>query len=169
MRWDAFLVLQQLLIVLTIASQAWIAVRIIRRADGAEQYVRVMAFATGLLVFLVLRPLGLTFADLMLSARVQSDTLHAVLIGGVLPFLVGVFVSEATILALRLGMPVPIRLALMVAAFTLSQAAYTNYVALVTPGLALDRAFIPNLCYAAAVGLWLTFRYRERDAAATPR
>lgn len=84
-----------------------------------------------------------------------------VLIGGVLPFLVGVLVSEATILALRLGEPVWIRLMLMVAAFTLSQAAYTNFVALSTEGARLDRAFIPNLCYAAAVGLWLTFRYRE--------
>ena len=25
----------------------------------------------------------------------------------------------------------------------------------------LDRAFIPNLCYAIAVGIWLTFRYRD--------
>lgn len=161
MEWDAFLVLQQALILLTIASQVWIAVRVIARSRGAEQYVRLMAFCTGLLVFLVMRPLQLTFADLMLAARGQGSTVDVVLIGGVLPFLVGVLVSEATILALRLGEPVWIRLMLMVAAFTLSQAAYTNFVALSTEGARLDRAFIPNLCYAAAVGLWLTFRYRE--------
>ena len=52
----------------------------------------------------------------------------------------------------------------MVAGFTLSQAAYTNYVALTTRVTSLDRAFIPNLCYAVAVGIWLTFRYREASA-----
>lgn len=161
MRWDAFTVFQQLLILLTISSQIWIAIKVIMAAAGAEQYVRIMAFCTGLLVFLLSRPFGLTFADLMLAARVQHDMLNLVLIGGVMPFLVGVAVSETTILALRLGNPVPVRFALMIGGFTISQAAYTNYIALTTKVTSLDRAFIPNLCYAVAVGIWLTFRYRE--------
>jgi len=28
----------------------------------------------------------------------------------------------------------------------------------------LDRAFIPNICYAIAVGMWLTWRYRDEDS-----
>ncbi len=161
MQWDAFTVFQQFLILLTIGSQIWIAVKVILAAHGAEQYVRIMAFCTGLLVFLLSRPFGLTFADLMLAARVQTNLLNLVLIGGLMPFLVGVMVSEATIFALRVGNPVPIRFVLMVGGFTLSQAAYTNYIALTTRVTTLDRAFIPNLCYAVAVGVWLTFRYRE--------
>lgn len=164
MQWDAFTVFQQLLILLTISSQIWIALKVIMSATGPEQYVRIMAFCTGLLVFLLSRPFGLTFADLMLAARVQTDLLNLVLIGGVMPFLVGVAVSEATIIALRLGNPVPIRFMLMVAGFTLSNAAYTNYIALTTRVTSLDRAFIPNLCYAVAVGIWLTFRYRDAQA-----
>lgn len=161
MQWDAFTVFQQLLILLTISSQIWIAIKVIMAAHGPEQYVRIMAFCTGLLLFLLSRPFGLTFADLMVAARAQENLLNLVLIGGVMPFLVGVMVSEATILALRMGNPIPIRFMLMVAAFTLSQAAYTNFIALTTDGVRLDRAFIPNLCYAVAVGIWLTFRYRD--------
>ena len=43
-----------------------------------------------------------------------------------------------------------------------AQAAYTNFIAVTTHLTTLDKAFIPNLCYAVSVGLWLTFRYRER-------
>jgi hypothetical protein len=84
-----------------------------------------------------------------------------IVVGGVFPFVVGVFVSELTIIALYIGKPVPIRMVLMVAAFTISQAAYTNFVAWTAQVTSLDKAFIPNLCYAIAVGLWLTFRFRE--------
>jgi hypothetical protein len=164
MQWDAFTFFQQLLILLTIGSQIWIAIRVVLAAHGAEQYVRLMSFCSGLLLFLLSRPFGLTFADLMLAARVQQELLPLLLIGGLMPFLVGIAVSEATIIALRLGNPVPIRLMLMIGAFTLSQAAYTNYVALTSRVTTLDRAFIPNLCYAVAVGIWLTFRYREAQA-----
>ena len=161
MKWDAFTILEQLLILLTISSQIWIAIRVIMASSGAEQYVRVMSFCSGLLLFLLSRPLKMTFADLMLAARVQENLLSLLLIGGVMPFLIGVFVSEATIVAMRIGNPVWIRTMLIVAAFTASQAAYTNYVALTTHVTSLDRAYIPNLCYAIAVGVWLTFRYRE--------
>ena len=81
-------------------------------------------------------------------------------VSGVFPFVVGIFISELTIYALFLGKPVPIRLVLMVAAFTISQAAYTNFMAWTSQTTRLDRAFIPNLCYAVSVGLWLTFRFR---------
>lgn len=161
MHWDAFTVLEQLLILLTISSQIWIAIKVILASSGAEQYVRVMSFCSGLLLFLLSRPLGITFADLMLAARVQDNLLSLALIGGVMPFLIGVAVSEATIMAMRIGNPVWVRTMLIVAAFTASQAAYTNYVALTTQVTSLDRAFIPNLCYAIAVGIWLTFRYRD--------
>lgn len=161
MQWDAFTALEQLLILLTIASQVWIAVKVIMASAGAEQYVRLMSFCSGLLMFLLSRPLGITFADLLLEARVQENLLSMVLIGGAMPFLIGIAVSEATIIAIRIGRPVWIRTMLIVAAFTASQAAYTNYIALTTHATSLDRAFIPNLCYAIAVGLWLTFRYRE--------
>ncbi|MGH8025593.1 MAG: hypothetical protein ACREO0_02595, partial [Pseudoxanthomonas sp.] len=67
-----------------------------------------------------------------------------------------------TIIAIGIGMPVLTRFVLMLGAFTSSQAAYTNFVAVTTHLTSLDRAFIPNLCYAVSVGLWLTFRYRER-------
>ena len=161
MQWDAFNVLEQMLILLTIASQVWIAIRVISSSSGAEQYVRIMAFCSGLLMFLLSRPLGVTFADLMLAARVQDNLLSLVLIGGVMPFLIGIAVSEATIIAMRIGNPVWIRTMLIVASFTASQAAYTNYVALTTQVTSLDRAYIPNLCYAVAIGIWLTFRYRD--------
>ena len=161
MQWDAFNVLEQMLILLTIGSQVWIAIRVITSSSGAEQYVRVMAFCSGLLMFLLSRPLGVTFADLMLAARVQDNLLSLVLIGGVMPFLIGIAVSEATIIAMRIGNPVWIRTMLIVASFTASQAAYTNYVALTTQVTSLDRAYIPNLCYAVAIGVWLTFRYRD--------
>jgi len=161
MQWNAFTALEQLLILLTIASQVWIAIRVILASSGAEQYVRLMSFCTGLLMFLLSRPLGITFADLLLQARVQDNLSSMVLIGGVMPFLIGILVSEATIIAIRIGNPVWVRTMLIVAAFTASQAAYTNYIALAMPDTSLDRAFIPNLCYAIAVGIWLTFRYRE--------
>lgn len=161
MKWDAFTILEQVLILLTIGSQVWIAIRVILAADGAEQYVRMMSFASGLLMFLLSRPLGITFADLMLAARVQENLLSLIVIGGLTPFLIGVAVSEATIIAIRLGDPIWIRTVLIIAAFTASQAAYTNYVALTTKVESLDRAYIPNLCYAIAIGIWLTFRYRE--------
>lgn len=161
MNWDAFTVLQQLLILLTIGSQIYVAVRVMKNAEGAEQFVRIMAFCSGLLLFLLSRPLKLTFADLMLFAHAQYSILNMVVIGGVIPFLVGVFVSEATIIALRLGNPVPVRIMLVIGAYTISQAAYTNFIALSTRVTTLDKAFIPNLCYAIAVGIWLTFRYRD--------
>ena len=137
MKWDVFTVLEQVLILLTISSQIWIAINVIMKSQGAEQYVRIMSFSFDILV-----------------------------IGSVFPFLVGVLISEGTIFALRLGMPVPIRMLLMVAAFTLSQAAYTNYIALASQVTTLDKAFIPNLSYAIAVGLWLTFRYRDMEPTA---
>ena len=165
MRWDAFTILEQLLILLTISSQIWIAIKVIMAASGAEQYVRLMSFCSGLLLFLLSRPLGVTFADLLLKASVQESLLGMALIGGAMPFLIGVAVSEATIIAIRIGNPVWVRTMLIVAAFTASQAAYTNYVALTTQATTLDKAFIPNLCYAIAVGVWLTFRYREVPAA----
>lgn len=164
MKWDAFTIMEQLLILLTIGSQLYIAFRIIMQATGAEQYVRAMSFCSGLLLFLLSRPLGLTFADLMLAAIQQSHWLSLVIIGGVMPFMIGVVVSEATIIALRLGNPIPMRIMLIVGAFTVAQAAYTNYVALTTQVTTLDKAFIPNLCYAIAIGIWLAFRYQEGAA-----
>ncbi len=161
MKWDVFTVLEQVLILLTIGSQVWIAINVIMKSQGAEQYVRIMSFSTGFLAFLITRALGVTFADLMLATHSSDSSLAILVIGAVFPFLVGVLISEGTIFALRLGMPVPIRMLLMVAAFTLSQAAYTNYIALASQVTTLDKAFIPNLSYAIAVGLWLTFRYRD--------
>jgi hypothetical protein len=161
MKWDAFTVFEQILIMLTIGSQLYIAINVILKSEGAEQYVRIMSFSTGFLAFLISRALGITFADLMLAAHAQDQPLSIVIVGALFPFVVGIFVSEVTIIALRLGAPVPIRLVLMIAAFTISQAAYTNYVALTEKVTSLDKAFIPNLSYAIAVGLWLTFRYRD--------
>lgn len=169
MKWDAFTALQQVLILLTIASQVYIAIRVITKVEGAEMYVRIMAFCSGLLLFLLSRPLQLTFADLMLFAHAQYSVLNMVIIGGVIPFLVGIFVSEATIIALRLGNPIPVRIMLVIGAYTISQAAYTNFVALTTRVTTLDKAFIPNLCYAIAVGIWLTFRYRDIQGGAPGR
>ena len=91
-----------------------------------------------------------------------------VVIGVVFPFLVGILISEGTIIALKLGTPVPIRMVLLVASFTVSQAAYTNYVALYSKITTLDKAFIPNLSYSVAVGLWLTFRYRDKHTPTGP-
>lgn len=167
MNWDVFNVLEQGLIGLTISSQIWISVRVILGSYGAERYVRTMAFCSGLLLFLLSRTVGVTFADLMLTARVQEHLGALLLIGGVMPFLIGIAVSEATVVAMQLGNPIWIRMMLMVASFTASQAAYTNYIALSTHATSLDKAFIPNLCYASAIGIWLTFRYR--DVARVPR
>lgn len=161
MTWDVFTVLEQMLIMLVIGSQLYIAINFILKSDGAEQYVRIMSFATGFLTFLISRALGMTFADMMLAAQIQDSLWKTIVIGGMMPFMVGILVSEGTILALRLGKPVPIRLILMIGAFTICQAAYTNYVALTAKVTTLDKAFIPNLCYSIAVGLWLTFRFRE--------
>jgi hypothetical protein len=99
----------------------------------------------------------------MLVTHSQESPLGIILIGAIFPFLVGILISEGTIIALKLGMPVPIRMVLLIAAFTLSQAAYTNYVALASKITTLDKAFIPNLSYSIAVGLWLTFRYRDKQ------
>lgn len=162
MKWDPFTILEQILILLTIASQIWIAVTVILKSEGAEQYVRIMSFSTGFLAFLITRALGVTFADMMLATHAANSPIALIVIGAVFPFLVGVLISEGTIIALRMGMPVPIRLVLMIAAFTLSQAAYTNYIALQSKVTTLDKAFVPNLSYAIAVGLWLTFRYRDK-------
>lgn len=164
MKWDAFTILEQILILLTIASQIWIAITVILKSEGAEQYVRIMSFSTGFLAFLITRALGVTFADMMLATHAADSPVALIVIGAVFPFLVGVLISEGTIIALRMGMPVPIRLVLMIAAFTLSQAAYTNYIALQSKVTTLDKAFVPNLSYAIAVGLWLTFRYRDKHA-----
>jgi len=166
MNWDPFTIAEQVLIILVIASQIWISVRVILNSEGAEQYVRVMSFVTGFLAFLICRALGTTFADLMLITHAQNSSLALVMIGAIFPFLVGILLSEGTIIALRLGMPVPIRMVLLIAAFTLSQAAYTNYVALASKVTTLDKAFIPNLSYSIAVGLWLTFRYRDKNTPA---
>jgi hypothetical protein len=161
MTWDAFTIFEQFLIFITIGSQLYIAIRVIALSDGAEQYVRMMSFCTGFLMFLISRALGVSFADMMLRANAYESNLLMIVVGGVFPFVVGVFVSELTIIALYIGKPVPIRMVLMVAAFTISQAAYTNFVAWTAQVTSLDKAFIPNLCYAIAVGLWLTFRFRE--------
>ena len=163
MKWDPFTILEQILILLVIASQLWISINVILKAEGAEQYVRIMSFSTGFLAFLISRALGVTFADLMLVTHIQENPIGILVIGAVFPFMIGVVISEATIIALKLGMPVPIRMILMVASFTLSQAAYTNYVAITSAITTLDRAFIPNLSYSIAVGLWLTFRYRDKN------
>lgn len=163
MKWDPFTILEQILILLVIASQIWISINVIMKAEGAEQYVRIMSFSTGFLAFLISRALGLTFADLMLITHMQENPVGILVIGAIFPFVIGVMISEGTIIALKLGMPVPIRMILMIAAFTLSQAAYTNYVAISTQITTLDRAFIPNLSYSIAVGLWLTFRYRDKN------
>jgi hypothetical protein len=163
MKWDPFLVLEQLLILLVIASQIWISIKVIMVAEGAEQYVRIMSFSTGFLAFLITRALGVTFADLMLATHAADSPFSIILIGAIFPFLVGIVISEGTIIALRLGMPVPIRMLLLIASFTLSQAAYTNYIALSSKVTTLDKAFIPNLSYSVAVGLWLTFRYRDKN------
>lgn len=160
MVWDAFTIFEQLLIFITIGSQMYIAIRVIALAHGAEQYVRMMSFSTGFLMFLISRALGVSFADMMIQAHSYDSTILMLVTGAILPFVVGVFISELTIIALFLGKPVPIRMVLMVAAFTISQAAYTNFVAWTTQITTLDKAFIPNLCYAVAVGIWLTFRFR---------
>lgn len=165
MKWDPFLVLEQILILLVITSQIWISVRVILSTQGAEQYVRIMSFSTGFLAFLITRALGVTFADLMLATHSADSPTGIVVIGVMFPFLVGVLISEGTIIALKLGMPVPIRMLLLIASFTLSQAAYTNYIALSSNVTSLDKAFIPNLSYSIAVGLWLTFRYRDKPPA----
>jgi hypothetical protein len=168
MKWDPFLVLEQLLILLVIASQIWISIKVIMSAVGAEQYVRIMSFSTGFLAFLITRALGVTFADMMLATHSSDSSFGIIVIGAVFPFLVGILISEGTIIALKLGTPVPIRMLLLMASFTLSQAAYTNYVALYSKVTSLDKAFIPNLSYSVAVGLWLTFRYRDKHTPSGP-
>lgn len=169
MDWDLFTLIQQLLIVVTIAGQAWISFSVILSTTGSERYVRLTSFCTGLLVFLLCRPLHLTFADLVLRMHASDGSLFdSVLMEGAMPMLIGVLVSECTILAMRTRHPVPARFMLTVAAFTLSQAAYTNFVALTTQVTSLDRAFIPNLCYAIAVGMWMTWRYRDDATTRTP-
>lgn len=161
MKWDLFTIIQQLLILLTISGQIWVSFKVIFAAAGNERYVRLMSFCTGLLIFLLCRPLHITFADLMLRMHEQSSLFDMILMGGVMPTLVGILVSEGTVIALKTRHPIPIRFMLIVAAFTLSQAAYTNFIVLTTKITTLDQAFIPNICYAIAVGMWLTWRYRD--------
>ena len=163
MKWDLFTIIQQLLILLTIAGQIWVSFKVIFFASGNERYVRLMSFCTGLLVFLLCRPLHITFADLMIRMDEHHNSFEMIMMGGVMPALVGILVSEGTVLALKTRHPIPIRFMLIVAAFTLSQAAYTNFMVLTTQVTTLDRAFIPNICYAIAVGMWLTWRYRDED------
>lgn len=162
-KWDLFTIIQQLLILLTIAGQIWVSFKVILAALGNERYVRLMSFCTGLLVFLLCRPLHITFADLMIRMNEHNSPFEMIMMGGVMPALVGILVSEGTVLALKTRHPIPIRFMLIVAAFTLSQAAYTNFMVLTTHVTTLDRAFIPNICYAIAVGMWLTWRYRDDD------
>lgn len=161
MKWDAFTIIQQMLILMTIVGQTWVSFKVILATVGNERYVRLMSFSTGLLIFLLCRPLHVTFADMMVRMHQQDSLLTMVMMGGVMPVLVGILVSEGTVLALKTRQPIPIRFMLIVAAFTLSQAAYTNFVALTTRITTLDQAFIPNICYAIAVGMWMTWRYRE--------
>ena len=169
MDWDPFTLIQQLLIVLTIAGQVWISFKVILSATGSERYVRLTSFCTGLLVFLLCRPLHLTFADLMLRMhQLRGNLLEMIMMEGAMPMLIGILVSEGTILALHARHPVPTRFMLTVAAFTLAQAAYTNFVVLTTQVTSLERAFIPNLCYAIAVGMWMTWRYRDDAIARAP-
>ena len=58
MKWDIFTAIEQLIILLTIAGQIWIACKVILNSDGPEQYVRIMSYATGILMFLITKALG---------------------------------------------------------------------------------------------------------------
>ncbi len=93
MKWDPFSIAEQILIILVIVSQIWISIKVILNAEGAEQYVRIMSFATGFLAFLITRALGVTFADLMLVTHMQDSTIGLILIGAIFPFLVGILIS----------------------------------------------------------------------------
>lgn len=162
MQWDLFTVIQQILILLTISGQVWVSIVVIKNTPGtSERYVRIMAFCTGLLAFLLCRPLGITFADLMLKAHHHGGLLEKMVLTGAMPFMVGILVSEGTVIAINMRKPIPIRFMLIIAAFTISQASYTNYIAITTRIATLDKAFIPNICYAIAIGMWMTWRYKE--------
>jgi hypothetical protein len=113
MKWDIFTAIEQLIILLTIAGQIWIACKVILNSDGTEQYVRIMSYATGILMFLITKALGLTFAHLLLSSLHQQDSFMLILIGAIVPFLVGALVSEVTIIAIGIGTPVLTRFVLM--------------------------------------------------------
>ncbi|MGH6643913.1 MAG: hypothetical protein ACRED3_14575, partial [Bradyrhizobium sp.] len=87
MKWDIFTAIEQLIILLTIAGQVWIACKVILNSEGTEQYVRIMSYATGILLFLITKALGMTFAHLLLNSLHQQDLFMLVLIGAIVPFL----------------------------------------------------------------------------------
>ncbi len=157
--WNFFAVTMQMVVVITLLCQIGVALKVIFEAHGAECFVRVFAVTTGVLIFLGSRALKVTFADLILVARTDEVMLRFIALGGVVPAVVGIVIAQMTIRALRRGGVKLIRVMLLVGVFSISQVAYTNYVAIAQDEIPLDKAFIPNLCYSIAIGLWLVFNH----------
>ncbi len=149
----------QIVVLSTILAQFYVAIKSVFAVRNSERFVRAFAFATGVLIFLGSFVLGITFADLIVIARLDESLLKYISIGIIIPIVVGMAVTEMTIRALRYGGYRFIRVLLMVAAFTLCQVIYTNYQAFHQEGFFSGESFVSNICYSIAVGVWLIFRH----------
>lgn len=125
-----FSVLQQILIVLTIISQVFIEFTIVNQASGAEQSVRSASITAGVLIFLGSKAFDIAFAELMFLAVSDASLLKIMTEGTVIPILIGLIVTQATISAMSSGSDFAIRILLLVGVFTLIQISYLNYYAL---------------------------------------
>lgn len=159
--WNFFTILLQVIILLTIFSQIFVAYKIVSESDGAEQFVRTTAIAAGTLIFLGSKALNITFADLMFLALTDASLLGIITVGAAAPIIIGLVVAQVTISAIASGNDFAIRILLLMGVFILVQILYLNYFALTQEAVSLDKALLPNLCYSLSVSLWIVFRYKN--------
>lgn len=159
--WNFFTVVQQLVVVLTIIAQLVVAFNMLSSSRGGEQLVRGLALSTGVLVFLGSYVLKVTFADILFLAITDASLFQIIVAGTVMPILVGIVVSELAITVLSSGGDRSIRMMLLGGVFITTQIAYLNYMAISQTTIPYEKALLPNLCYAVAMGFWAVIRYES--------
>lgn len=159
--WNFFTITQQLIVVLTIAAQIIVAFNMLNSSKGGEQLVRGLAISTGVLIFLGSYVLKITFADLIFLAITDASIFKIIIAGSVMPILIGIAVSELAITVISSGGDRSIRMMLLGGVFITTQIAYLNYMAISQTVVSYEKALLPNLCYAVAMGFWSVIRYES--------
>lgn len=124
-----------------------------------ERLIRGTAFASGLLVFFASKIMGISIADFLVDAVRYYNPFFFVPIAGLLPAGLGTLLAWYCIRSLNRSTNVAIRLMIVIGALSLIQFGDVYVKATRAEGLALDRAFVPNLAFTLAISLYVILRY----------
>jgi hypothetical protein len=159
-----FALLMHVIIVIGVFVLLYLIIRLILNVQSdSEKFVRVLAFACGLLVVIATKVLGVSISDLLLQSITLSDPISLALLGVMVPSGSGFLSAWYFTRSLKRSTNIATRVMIFVGTLLALQFVDVYAKAVGTSGFGLNSAFMPNVVFVIAMGIYIFLRYDPEE------